>query len=186
MINLLPPELKHRYHLYSRLYSLTIMYIFVLVLLGLGAAALATYNFTQSISVASKQSQADQLAQNQKKYQALATQAAFIQDRLSVNKLFTETNDWSALLNSLAPATPDGVKLTTVKASVATDRSVSLILTGQTADRRLIILFNDKLAANTLFTDPQISAIDDQSSNNQKQFTFTITTKLANQPTTKK
>jgi Tfp pilus assembly protein PilN len=183
MINLLPPESRQRYQVYSFIYTVITVYIFIVVALGLTAASLATYNFNQNANLAARQTKIDELKKTAKRDQDLAVKAGFIQDRLTSLTQFHDPNDWSKILSALAPATPNGVQLVSVKLAVKPDQTVSLSLQGTSTDQRLVILFKDKLASDKTFTDPEITDLTQgATTGDQRMFTFTIEAKI----TTKK
>lgn len=179
MINLLPPEHKQKEATYSRLYALLGVYVLVVFLLGLGAAGLATYNLTTGSTINERQQTVDNLAVQRAAHKSETAKAAFIEDRIKQATTYSETRQWEAVLDAVAATVPSEIQLTSIKASTGTSKVVSLVLAGQTTDRRSIVLFRQKLASDTKFTGASLQTITDATINGKSGFTFTIECSVA-------
>jgi Tfp pilus assembly protein PilN len=174
MINLLPPEHKQKEAIYSRLYALVGVYVLVVFLLGLGAAGLAGYNLTTGTTINDRQQKVDALAGQRAAHKSETTKAAFIEDRIKQAATYTETRQWETVLDAVAATVPSEIQLTSIKATTSTTKAVSLVLAGQTTDRRAIVLFRQKLASDKKFTGASLQTITDATVNSKSGFTFTI------------
>lgn len=171
MVNLLPPEIKNRYRLSSRLYLITLGYFVAIVVMVLGIAVLYTVNYSKEISLQAKQTELDALAAERQRQGEFTTKAAFIEDRLKASGQYLETVKWEEILGKLASATPTNVQLTSIQVGVATE---TINIDGQTPDRRAIILFRDRLAQDKTFPTVEIVSIAEVATETSKIFTFSL------------
>lgn len=176
MINLLPPEVKQRHIVSSRIYTLTLLYIVVLVILGLGAVALGTYNLTLGGTRSEREATLASLVAEKEKYSKLISQAAFVEDRLKTAKTYQETRKYEEVLDYVATSTPVDVQVTGINITV--NEKVSLTITGETRERRSVILFRDKLSQVTGLEPASVANITEGSDSKGKIFAFTITSTL--------
>lgn len=175
MLNLLPSEIKDRYRDKSRVYSLALAYIMLLVLTGLSAAGLATWNYIQQANISNKQGQMDQLRSEKQSKNELTIKAAFVEDRVKSVSQFRENQEWEAILDNVAAATPIGVQLDSMKVSIAKAvNSTTITLGGATTDRRTIVLFRDKLASLDYLSDVALQTLNESEAPSGKNFLFTI------------
>src|SRR3989344_682901 len=174
MINLVPPEIKQRKGLKSLVYVVTLAYIVVASVLVLGLAGLATYNYTQKIYLGSQQAELDRLAAEKNKDKTLLSQAAFIQDRVKNAATYKALYDWNAVLDAIAQSTPTNTRLTSIKISGDATKPPTVAISGESADRRSIILFKDKLALTKPFDGAGITSLTESSSETNETYTFSI------------
>mgnify|MGYP000713441410 CR=1 FL=1 len=171
MVNLLPPEIKNRYRVASRLYLITLCYFMLIVVMALSIAGLFTYNYRTQISLQNNQAELESLVSQRQREAEITTKAAFIEDRLKANAQYQEKVEWEDILAKLASATPTNVQLTNIQ----TDISAGTVnLDGVTGDRRAIILFRDRLTQDKIFPGAEIKSIAEVAEETGKKFTFSL------------
>ncbi len=161
MINLLPPRVKSQAIIKTKTSNTIFAYSLLLAALILFIAGFFTYNFTQTSAIADKESELATLAAQRKKISAQATKLAFIQDRLTVAGQFQEKADWNSLLNTIASDTPKSIQLSDLKITVDPAKGTTATITGQTANRRDIVLFQGKLATEKSLTGVTILSMNE-------------------------
>jgi len=182
MINLVPPEIRQRKNLKSLAYIITTTYVLILSVLALSWAGLSTYNYTQKVYLGNQQSEIDRLDAEKNKDRVLQSQAALIQNRLNNAATYQSSHDWEQVLDAIAESTPTTTSLTSIKAAVVVNKPPTVTVTGQSPDRRSIILFKDRLAVTNPFESVSITALTDTTTANNDAssksptsgFTFTI------------
>ena len=179
MINLVPPEIKQRKGLKSLVYVVTLAYIVISSALVLGLAGLATYNYTQKIYLGSQQAEIERLAADKNKDKTLLSQAAFVQNRVKNAATYRSSYDWNLVLNAIAESTPSNTHLTSIKISSDATKPPTITLSGESTDRRSIILFKDKLATNKLIASAGITTLTESTSETNKTYTFSISVSIA-------
>ncbi len=185
MLNLLPPEVKQRYHYASIVYSTSVAYVLILAVLGLGFTALTTYNYVQSSSLSEKQAKVSQLKKTRQSKIALSKEAGFIEDRLKASTSLPDKRQWTDIINRLASATPTAIVLKSTKIAVQKDETVTATLSGTTKDQRAIVLFRDKLEADEHYEKVSIQSISESGSPEDKSYSFTLMTTYNEKDTAK-
>jgi Tfp pilus assembly protein PilN len=175
MLNLLPPEYKERYKVYSRAYGVALVYFVILVLIGLSIVGIATYGFIQQGQISDKETQLASLNSQKATYNETAAKAAFIEDRLNSNAQYQDQQDWNSVLGSIAASTPSDVQLTSIKTALINQTTPTVTVTGSTANRRSIVLFKDKLATASGIKAPTLQSMTEKTDGSSKTFDFTIT-----------
>ncbi len=171
MLNLLPKEVKEKYHASTKAYGISVIYLIVIAVLGLGAAGLATFNYMQQVDIGNKQGDLQSLVSQQQKGSDITKQAAFLEDRLTASTRYQEKADWSATLGTIAGDIPTDVQLTSLK---LTDSS-NLELSGQTTDQLSAILLKQRLTAEKNFSNVTMTALTETKGDKGLVYTFTIT-----------
>lgn len=175
MINLLPPEHKQRNRIASLSYLVALIYVIVGVVVFLGAAALATYNLTTSADITGKQDRISSLSEQKSKDNEIATMANFVSDRLSSRGTYQESFLWDDMFNTIANATPSGIRLKGIKTNVdAKSKKITATVSGVSADRRSVLLFRSKLGEQKTISSPFIQQLNEVTTNDSKEFDFTI------------
>lgn len=174
MINLVPPEIKKRKGVRSLTYVVTLCYIVLTVLLLLGLAGLATYNYTQKIALGSQQAELDRLIAEKNQHQTILSQAALIQNRVKSAAGYQSAYDWNQILTAVASSTPTNIRLTSIKIASDAAKPPTVAITGETGERRSIILFKDKLALTKPFSGASIASITESTADNNKTYTFSM------------
>lgn len=174
MINLVPPEIKQRKGLKSLVYVVTLSYFVISLVLVLGLAGLATYNYTQKIYLSSQQAELDRLAAEKNKDKSILSQAAFVQSRVKGATTYQSSNDWNQVLVSIAQSTPTNTRLTSVRIASADNKSPTVTISGESTDRRSVILFKDKLLITKPFSGAGITSLTESTSETNKTYTFSI------------
>lgn len=172
MLNLLPSEIKQKYQATSKAYGISGFYVLILVIIGLAATALGTYNYTRQLEINQKQSQLDALNSTQLKNETLASQAAFIQDRLAASASYQDATHWEDVVNAVAADTPTTVQLTDIK--LTTTPTTSLAISGHAGDARSPILFEQKLNQDKNFSGAQLTSLTQSDSNKTVVYTFVL------------
>lgn len=174
MLNLLPAEYKNRFRAQSAVYGLSLTYFIIAVVVVLGAAVLATLNLTQTVRNSDIQGQIDELKNQKQRSREIALQASFLEDRLAQAATYQETSRWDKVLDQVANVTPTDVRLTSLKVDINTTKGGTLNIAGETADRRSIVLFKDKLISQKELTGVILQSITETKATSGKMFTFTI------------
>ncbi|MDP3992987.1 MAG: PilN domain-containing protein [bacterium] len=174
MINLVPPEIKKLKGVRSLGFVLTLGYIVVTAALLLGLAGLVTYNYTQKIALGSEQAELDRLVAEKSKNKTIVDQAALIQNRVKSVANYKDAYDWNQVLVAVANSTPTNIRLTSIKVSSDADKPPTVTMTGETGERRSIVLFKDKLALTKPFSGASISSITESTAENNKTYTFSM------------
>jgi Tfp pilus assembly protein PilN len=174
MINLVPPEIKQRKGLKSLVYVVTLAYIVIASALVLGLAGLATYNYSQKIVLDGQQAELDRLAADKTKDKSLISQAAFVQDRVKNASTYKSSYDWNLVLDSIAQSTPTNTRLTSIKVTGDATKPPTIAISGESSDRRAIILFKDKLALTKPFNGAGITSLTESAAGTSKTYTFSI------------
>lgn len=161
MINLVPPEIKKRYATQLRAQKLVVLYGMVIGALLLIVVSLYIYSLSQQSTISSTQTDIDNLKSSQKRSSAIASKAAFIDDRLKQAPTDAESQQWSQLINLIAQSTPVNIQLTDLKINITSDKGTVISLTGQATSRSDILLMKEKLASETEFIAPTIQSMND-------------------------
>jgi len=177
MINLLPPAIKQERHTKSRIYGFITFYIIGIGVMVLGPLALMTYNFTLKSSLDNLASQVQTLEKQKSDQNALISQAAFLEDRLKAAISYQNPTHWDNILDRIAASTPTDTQITDIKMT-QTDKT-TFSLTGNTTDRRSVVLFADKLNEDKSFVGATVDTITDSTTGTSKTFQFTISFSLA-------
>ncbi len=180
MINLVPPEIKQRKGVKSLIYVITSIYFVLSAGLVLGLVGLATYNYSQKIYLGSQQAELDRLNVEKNKNKTLFDQAAFIESRVKNAATYQSSYDWNQVLNSIAESSPINTRLTALKITTDPSKPPTITLNGQSADRRAIILFKDKLSITKPFSGADITALTESTAGANKTYTFTISVSIIN------
>jgi len=173
MINLLPPEIKQKEKLASKVYAVISLYTVAASLIALACAGVWTYRFILENSLLDKQGQLASLETASKTNAELLDRAAFIKSRLTNQANYQDEIDWAELLGKLASYTPTSIQLTDLSINSST-ASATLGLNGLANSRRDIILFKDKLNSSKEFTQAEITALSDRDKTGSQPFSFTI------------
>ena len=174
MINLVPPEIKQGKGLKSLVYAVSLVYFVLAAVLLLALAGLATYNYTQKIALSGQQTELDRLTAAKNKDKTLQNQAAFIQNRVKNATSYQSSYDWNQVLAAIAQSTPTSTRLTSIKVAADADKPPTVTMTGETGERRSIVLFKDKLALTKPFSGASISSITESTTDNIKTYTFSM------------
>lgn len=174
MLNLVPPEVKKRKGIRSLAYIITLVYIILVSVLVLGLAGLISYNYTQRINLAGKQSQLDSLVAERNKSKDVLSQAAFIDNRVKNVAAYQSAYDWNIVLNAIAGATPTDLTLSSIKIASEADKLPTITISGKSSDRRSVILFENKLAITKPFSGASITSLTESKSEDETTYSFTI------------
>ena len=180
MINLVPPEIKLQKGLKSLVYVVTLTYIVLASVLVLGLAGLATYNYTQKIALGSQQAELDRLEATKNQDKTILGQAAFIQSRVKNAATYQSSSDWNKVLTAIAESTPTNTRLTSVKITSDAAKSPTIAISGESTDRRSIILFKDKLAITKPFGGATITGLTKSATKDSDSYTFSISVLITN------
>lgn len=185
MIDLIPPEIKKRKGVRSLVYWIMVVYIVIGAGVILGAVFLQSYSLVGKSSLGDKQTKLDSLMAEKKKNESLGTEAAFIASRVSDAGKYQSVNDWNAVLQAIADATPTDTQLTSLTLASAEGKSATVTVAGTTTSRRSIILFKDRLTVTQPFTAADISNISESDATGSKVFTFSIDVSMTKATTVK-
>lgn len=179
MINLLPPEIKNRYKKLSKLYLTIVIFITIAVSLILGGLSLMTYSIIQNNAINEKEAIVAQLLSSHKQNSAVIEKAAFIESRINRQNRYQEKKRWEELLEAIALSTPVNTRLTTTDINI---KESKITLVGESADQRSIILFRDKLLADShWFSKAEIITINDDPTATKLVFTISLNIGNANE-----
>ncbi|HSX42245.1 MAG TPA: PilN domain-containing protein [Candidatus Saccharimonadales bacterium] len=173
MLNLLPPTVKNEVIVRAKSANLIFGYGIALAAIALFLGGFFAYNFSQASALGDKESQLTTLSTQRQRVSSQATKLAFIQDRLTVAKQFQEKTDWATLLNAIASDTPQSLQLTDLKVTTDATKGTLVNITGQSTNRRDIVLFQEKLAAEKTLTNVTIQSMT-ESGDSAKTITFII------------
>lgn len=179
MINLVPPEIKQGKGLKSLVYAVSLVYFVLAAVLVLGLAGLATYNYTKKIALFDQQAELERLASEKNKDKTLQNQAAFIQNRVKNAVSYQSSYDWNQVLTSIAQSTPTNTRLTSIKVASVENKPPTIAVSGESADRRSVILFKDKLAATKPFDGVGITVLTESATETKKTYTFAISINIS-------
>ena len=174
MLNLLPPEIKSRHKVRSRLYSITVFYIIIAAIFVLGPIATITYNFIQSSQVADIESEIAQIKSQIGKSNEINNKLSFIESRISAVSQFQEQKDWNDYLAVISSATPAPVLVSAIGLEPQTENSPIITVSGKSGDRRSVILFRDKLMEDKFVSLATFTVLTELLDKGVKTFTFTL------------
>lgn len=181
MINLLPPEIKNRYKVRSKVFGVATIYIIVLAIIGAGLAGVFFFNLLDQSIISNKESDLSALQNQTKQNDSLTTQAAFVESRVSAASQYQESVLWDETMTKIANFTPTNVQLSSIKIGIDSTKKIATVsMSGSSPDRRSIILFKDKLATEKTYLSPVIQSMSESSATDGEYtfgITFTIKTK---------
>lgn len=178
MLNLLPPEIRQRYQVRSKLFMFSSIYLVIIVGLVLGVLGLATYNQTRKGVIGELKAQVATFATERQRSEELVQKAAFIEDRLKSAATYQEKILWDEILTELANSTPTDITITTIHVDTK-DNQPKINVSGTTKNRRSIILMRDKITDSPKFAGTILQTITDVTNiSGEKSFTFSLETKL--------
>jgi len=172
MINLLPPEIKSRYKVRSKLYSISVAYIIIASIFILGPIALATYNFIQDSQIAGIDSQIEQLKAQIGKSKDINTQLAFVENRTNSAAQYQEQKDWPDYFDHISAALPAPVTLSNI--ALVSGQKTTFSVAGKSDDRRSIILYRDKLIDDEDIESAEFTNLKETIQQEVKVFDFSI------------
>lgn len=173
MLNLLPPEIKDVTRVKTKVSNLVLTYVFVLSVIVIGVLGLLGYDAILTSTIHNKQDQLTTLGEQKKKLAPTAEKLAFIQDRLGQAGQYQDGHDWALTLQTLAADTPASVQLTTLATTADPAKGTTISLSGKSASRRDIILFQEKISGETAFSGANLTALASQADSNG-QLTFSL------------
>jgi len=174
MINLIPPERKKRQKIRSKAYFIVLIYIIASSIVVLGWVAQTSLNFVAKSNISNKESELAQLDSQINKNKDLISKAEFIQDRINSAPKFQQNYDWNELLNAVSASVPTDTVLTNLVIASDEVKTPILTISGKSASRRSIILFQEKLSKNELFTNANLSSIADTVEETTTTYSFTL------------
>lgn len=174
MLNLLPPEIKSRHKVRSKLYSVAVIYIFIAAVFVLGPIALGTYNFVQSSQISDYDSQISQIKTQIGQSKGLNEKLSFLEDRSKSATTYQEQRAYTSYLSTIANSTPAPVLVTTIQLEDGNIATPVFIVKGTSADRRSIILFKDKISQATDVTGAVFDSLTETVEETTKTFAFSM------------
>lgn len=174
MLNLLPPEIKSRHKVRSKLYSLTVIYIFIAAVFVLGPIALGTYNFVQNSQISDYDSQIEQIKSQIGQSKGLNDKLSFLEDRSKSAGSYQEQRSYTTYLSAIASSTPAPVLVTTIQLEDGAIATPVFIVKGTSADRRSVILFKDKISQTTDVTSAAFDSLTEATEGTTKTFAFSM------------
>jgi len=174
MLNLLPPEIKSRHKVRSKLYSIAVIYIFIAAVFVLGPIALSTYNHAQSSQISDYDSQISQIKTQAGQSRDLNEKLSFLEDRSKSAAAHQEQRTYTSYLLTIANSTPAPVLVTTIQLEDGSAATPAFIVKGTSADRRSIILFKDKISQATDFTGAVFDSLTETVEETTKTFAFSM------------
>ena len=178
MLNLLPPEIKSRHKVRSRLFSVTVFYIIVAAVFVLGPIAAITYNFIQASQVADVESEINQIKSRIGQSKDINNKLSFVENRVTGASQFQEQRDWNEYLAVISSAIPAPVLVSTIRLEAKTDTETSDVPTftvsGTSGDRRSIILYRDKLLEDELINQTTFTTLTEVLVDGSKSFSFVL------------
>lgn len=174
MLNLLPPEIKSRHKVRSRLYSVTVFYIIITAIFVLGPIAAITYNFVQSSKVADIESEISQIKSQIGTSQDINNKLSFVESRIVGVTQFKEQRDWNDYLAAISSATPAPVIVTSISLENESEAGPTFAVVGKSGDRRSIVLYRDKLLDNKLISQTTFTALTELIESGSKSFAFSL------------
>lgn len=150
--------------------------IFQLALVGLGVFLLLTAVWLQSENsrltgqTAQKQTEQSALKSELERARQLQLELAYIQDRQKVWQEITEQPPYSLIIDHIAAATLNDMRLTSLKA----DPNATLTISGVAADRTIISNFINQLNTSGQFVNPTIT----QANNQAEGVLFSLTSRF--------
>jgi len=174
MLNLLPPEIKSRHKVRSKLYGVTVAYIFIAALFVLGPIALGTYNYIQNSQISDYDSQISQIKTQIGQSKGLNDKLSFLEDRAQSATQYQEQRSYTSYLSTIASSTPSPVLVTGVQLEDGTVATPVFTVKGTSTDRRSIILFKDKISQSTDVTGAVFDALTEILEESGKSFSFSM------------
>ena len=177
MINLIPPELLQKRKSQSVAYKFITLYIVVFSAVALGVGGLFFYSTEIANQINDRNAELTNLKDQKQKASDVTKKAAFVEDRMKLATTSKEDKDWTALTETIGSVTPTDTQISALKITAPKDATspFAISITGNSKDRRSIILFRDKLSSTKGFTDSFLTSIADKVDlNNLYVFNLTV------------